>query len=490
VVTSPSTRPRFATHLATAVVLVTGICIAAPACSGKQKRESTEPQVVTAEWTDSFAAAATSRPHDTGCWDTNNFAAFDTKVKECVPCDLKSECCTGADRACTVVNACSDHACQYTPDTANGCECIPGDCSTDGKQFCACTRDGQTIKSSRWSSCPSEFPACDAVKRRCVCDATRAAKCVDGQHLEKCSASTGDFETVKCPAGKPDCRGGECKCSASMNNACAPCSATQCNGECKSQCDSSSQKCVDNQCCAKNTGDPCGSCGDRYDCAGRCRNENPTLCSSLDGCSKNVCPGQCDYAGRNVRQVDNRDGCSSLPYCPGEPTPRVPARCPQGWQWDGGRCFWSGGTANVSYYPHRANDEAVAATAAIAYPSVGGQPKPDYVEVVLNQWSTPPPWWPHPCNGRAGCNACGKQGHVSAWVGCIHGDNSLGWGRDVADSEWEGGQTTIPLKCEPGDSVGVYKHSWGFDAAWHCTRNLDVRVIRNHDDVPTCKDYY
>ena len=45
----------------------------------------------------------------------------------------------------------------------------------------------------------------------------------------------------------------------------------------------------------------------------------------------------------------------------------------------------------------------------------------------------------------------------------------------------------IPLRCDPGDTVGVFKHTWGHDSSWHCTRQLGLRVIRNHDPIDACR---
>jgi len=177
------------------------------------------------------------------------------------------------------------------------------------------------------------------------------------------------------------------------------------------------------------------------------------------------------------------DGCDGTQACfGGQPAGpcQAPRRCPDGWGWNGSACEWSSPFAPqfVKYYPHRAANEAIAATGPIGFPAPGGAPGPIYVEVHLEQWSTPP--------AAGGGNHCGKGDHVSAWVGCVHGDGGLGWGRDVADREWES-QEMIPLRCDPGDTVGVFKHTWGHDSSWHCTRQLGLRVIRNHDPIDACR---
>ena len=169
-----------------------------------------------------------------------------------------------------------------------------------------------------------------------------------------------------------------------------------------------------------------------------------------------------------------RDGCPGSQTCIGGQAWSecvAPRPCPDGWWWTGSECVWISPNqpSYVKYYPHRTGNDQVAATGAIGYPAAGGQPATVYVEVTLDQWSNPP--------AGDGGNYCGKDGFVSAWVGCIHPNNQRGYGRDVADVEWEDG-VMIPLRCDPGDLVGVYKYSWGHYSSWHCTRQLALLVVR------------
>jgi len=186
-------------------------------------------------------------------------------------------------------------------------------------------------------------------------------------------------------------------------------------------------------------------------------------------------------------QPCNENGCVGFHDCLGGRSWSAcvaPRPCPEGWVWDGAACSWTSPNQPqyVKYYPHRAANDQVAATEVIGYPSPGGTPGPVYVEITLEQWSNPPA-------DAQGGNHCGKGTFVSAWVGCIrpNGQRNFGVnaGRDVQDHEWQE-KVTIPVRCEPGDTIGVYKYTWGHDSSWHCTRQLDATVIRNHDPIAVC----
>lgn len=216
------------------------------------------------------------------------------------------------------------------------------------------------------------------------------------------------------------------------------------------------------------------------------------LCSNLlehpscdDSAHRDVQSEQpCDAVCRSgTTQSCQRDGCAGSQTCLGGQAwseCAAPRPCPDGWSWNGSECSWTSPNqpSYVKYFPHRAANDQVAATGAIGYPAAGGQPGPVYVEVSLDQWSNPP--------AGDGGNYCGKDGFISAWVGCIHPNNARGYGRDVADHEWQD-KVMIPLRCDPGDLVGVYKYSWGHFSSWHCTRQLALLVIRNHDGITSCR---
>ena len=115
----------------------------------------------------------------------------------------------------------------------------------------------------------------------------------------------------------------------------------------------------------------------------------------------------------------------------------------------------------------------MAATTAIGAPSLGGVPQLVYVAARLRQWSNSP------------SPGCGRDNFRSAWVGCVHPDGSRGWGNDAPDSAWRDG-VQIDLKCDPGDTVGIYKYSWGFFSGQNCAREATLVEVRNHDSIPSC----
>jgi hypothetical protein len=211
-------------------------------------------------------------------------------------------------------------------------------------------------------------------------------------------------------------------------------------------------------------------------CSGGVSSYDPT--AGWSECRARYCPpcrpGQsegCELAGCGGRRTC--DGSGHWGDC------HAPARCPAGWRDEGATCAWVSPHEGSSfmYYPHRVSDRTMAATAPIGTPTVDGQPVPLYVEATLAQWSNPP--------AGGGGNHCGKDNHPSAWVGCVHPDGARGYGRDVLDREWQSG-AMIPLRCDPGDTVGSYKNSWGFNAGWHCSRQVSLSVVRNHDAVAVC----
>ncbi|HUQ02540.1 MAG TPA: hypothetical protein VM261_08605 [Kofleriaceae bacterium] len=346
----------------------------------------------------------------------------------CIPGD--TSCSTAADTAaCTVTNGCGDDGqCIFARSPATDCPCYEGEIrwcgSNSGQvQFCAETPPGSG-KTAWQKECGPGSAKCDTENPDCAAGTRRTRFNTEGGHWEpdtdapcvptqRCPS---EGETRWCSTGDPECAGQQTYHVATRWS------------ECVRQCP-----------------------------VGECRPGESRACNTNEGCG-----------GRQFCNSSRMwDGCSGH------------ARCPPTYPWEGDQCMWhspsEGGT--VRYYPHRAGNNAIAATGYIGYPAPGGQPGPVYVEVTLSQWSTPPK--------NTSENFCGKGTHVSAWVGCIHADGGLGWGRDVADHEWEE-QVMIPLRCEAHDSVGVYKYTWGHDLSWHCSRQLALRVARNHDGIPTC----
>ncbi|MEZ4399034.1 MAG: hypothetical protein R3B06_03400 [Kofleriaceae bacterium] len=346
--------------------------------------------------------------------------------------------CTNAAAAaaCTVTTGCdADHHCIFARSPDPGCPCYAGEvrwCSGGSKvQFCAATAPGG--KQTAWQptcgptavECDTGIPDCHAGTRQTRFDLDKGAWEEDASlpcvPTTRCPTVG---ETATCTPADPACAYGQRTYGAA---GWGPCVAV----------------------CGPPPPPPVCAAGERQGC-------------SVDGCG-------------GTRTCIGGQGWSDC---------QAPRPCPDGWRWDGAACTWTSPNqpSYVKYYPHRSDNERVAATGPIGYPAAGGQPGPIYVEVSLDQWSNPP--------AGDGGNYCGKDGFVSAWVGCIHPDGSRNFGvnagRDVADHEWQD-KVTIPVRCDPGDQIGVFKHSWGHLSAWHCTRQLALLVIRNHDPIAACR---
>lgn len=335
-------------------------------------------------------------------------------------------------RPCDAVNVC----------TRPGTECRP----VDGVNLCVyvCPTQGgmagATCGASEFTLDGNDPAAC-----RCVEQQPAGRVC-------RSDADCGYGPDVKAPGPAHLCaiQGGASTCLP-VGVACR--SDADCGGR---HCDPSAQLCTS---CTP-TPEICGN-GRDDDCVGgdlAC----PPVCTGPQACESGGCAGARPC-------LDGR----ALGEC------AAPRRCPEGWTWDGQACAWVSPFEPrfVKYYPHSAHEHRLAATGTIGHPAPGGVPAPVYAEIILEQWSTPP--------AAGGGNHCGKGDSVTAWVGCVHSNGERGWGRDVRDHEWQS-NVMIPVKCDPGDTIGVWKYTWGHDASWHCTRQLSVRVIRNHDPVATC----
>lgn len=328
--------------------------------------------------------------------------------------------------ACTAPSGCTSSVCNFAPDP--GCDCYEGQirrCASNAAQvqFCAQTQAGvakwQAACGPTREDCQTGIAGCEAGTRESAFDPSKAAWSFDGSAC---------VPKDRCPA-------------AGETRFCDP------DGACTN---------------GKQTFNGSGWTG----------------CESL--CPPDPPPPECQPGQTKGCE---QGGCNGTVRCNGagswDSVCTAPARCPAGWVFEGSSCVWHSPHEGsfVKYFPHRTNDETVAATGSIgAVPPSGTAPI--YVEVRLEQWSNPPK--------GANDNYCGKDTHISAWVGCIHSNGTRGYGRDVADYEWRD-NANIPLRCDPGDTVGIYKHSWGFQAAWHCTRQLSVHTVRNHDPIRSCQ---
>jgi hypothetical protein len=230
----------------------------------------------------------------------------------------------------------------------------------------------------------------------------------------------------------------------------------------------------------------CPAIGERRGCdSGRpgCPQGQKTwTAGGWSACEAINCPIECAPGLRvgSSQACNTPESCGGRQTCGGDGRWSAcsgPRGCPDGWRKEGDHCAWTSSQehSHVTYFPHRAGNESIAATGDLGNSHVL---TPIYVEVTLNQWSNPPA-------DNHGGNHCGKGNFRSAWVGCIHPGGGLGWGRDVEDHEWQD-HVMIPLKCEANDAVGIFKHAWGHDASWHCTRDMELGVVRNHDAFAAC----
>jgi len=138
------------------------------------------------------AALQTGNGHDPMCWTAKDLAHPTcqnnacTKVSDC--CDIEILGCT--ERTCSQPSPVDPvlKSCKYSllPGSA-ACTCMPGACSSDGKQVCACSRVETGLKddkdktiwrivASAFQACPAEFPTCNATERRC-CALNMGEKC-------------------------------------------------------------------------------------------------------------------------------------------------------------------------------------------------------------------------------------------------------------------------------------------------------------------------
>lgn len=345
----------------------------------------------------------------------------------------------------------------------------PADCDTAiASRGLACARSVGCIKGECQFAVDTASPSCSCFEsdvRLCPEDPNKIQFCVESPGGVTAWQKTGSANTcgpsrVACETGISECPSGYRKARFdgtgwTPTGACIAEPACPAAGAIRT-CSSGNPKCQE----GRQTWD-----GARWGACVAINCPPPTFCEpgSSQRCEADGCAGSqsCDASGNSW------GACSA------------PPRCPAGWQWNGSVCSWTSPNegSHVSYFPHRAENEKIAATGAIGAPYVGGAPQSVYVEARLSQWSNPP--------APGGGNYCGKGSHVSAWVGCIHPNGSLGWGRDTPDVDWVRGEM-IPLKCDPGDTVGIYKHSWGHDWAWHCARDVHLTVVRNHDPIATC----
>ena len=211
------------------------------------------------------AASTPPQPFNTNCWDA-------TALTTCQhTCTLNNDCCdnSAAGLGCTAHACGSAGICTYSLDQANAaCTCMPGECSPDGKSVCGCTVTRGAITASQMIACTSDYPTCDAGKRRCVCDPAMT-KCADSTHRTFCNAD-GNIATELCPApGSCDPATGRCKCNRT-------CGAPQCGKD----------NCVD-----------CGSCPGGQTC-----NPNNLTCCK---------PATCDTLAPRCGTLS--DGCGGPP---------------------------------------------------------------------------------------------------------------------------------------------------------------------------------
>jgi hypothetical protein len=403
--------------------------------------------------------------------------------------------------ACTKTVKCENRECVFAAASTATCACYESDvrlCPANADQLQFCVELGPST--TAWQR-DASGDVCGPARVAC---ATGNSTCASGFRTTKFDGNTWQPQgpcvaepacpaagtTRNCAGGNPACTGGQ---QTFDGNAWGACEAIGCPGAGSTRgCNTGRAECPSGL--QTWSGSTWGACqpvgcpklGDQRGCAtGRpsCPQGLQTFTASgWSACAGVNCPIECAPGMRpgSSQPCTTSESCGGRQECGGDGRWSActgPRACPVGWRRDGDHCAWTSPVEgrDVSYFPHRAGDEAVAAAIPLGRSRVAA---PVYVEVVLSQWSNPA--------AHGGGNHCGKGNHPSAWVGCLHPGGGRGWGRDVADHEWQGG-VMIPLKCEPQDSVGVFKHSWGHDAFWHCARALKLRVVRNHDPLATCR---
>lgn len=243
--------------------------------------------------------------YPTGCWSA---AALASCEKSCTD---NNTCCDRTELGCTAHGCGSNGTCEYRLDSADtACTCMPGECSPDRKSVCGCAVANGAITASQMMPCTTDFPTCDPVRRKCVCDPALKL-CADAKHRTFCNPD-GDIASERCPTSAPACKDGACGCVADMGSPCGCGGRLECDGSCNRASCAAGFTCSSNACVANNRGQSC-NCGGSVQADGSC---SKPPCASSQICRNNACVAANIDQPCNCGGVFLADGSCNRPLCP------------------------------------------------------------------------------------------------------------------------------------------------------------------------------